>query len=124
MSWFRKKGTPKHGPDYSQVNSNDEVQRLAARRELVPLLLLPEAFGGEAISENTVYVPPFAAELKRDFDQNIIAPLAAEGKVTRYIAEPEYSGTSFVPVAIKLTASDPANFSYDLAIWGDALGRR
>jgi hypothetical protein len=28
MSWFRKKGAPARGPAYSQVHSNDKVQRL------------------------------------------------------------------------------------------------
>jgi hypothetical protein len=105
------------------LDSNDKVQGLVARGELVPVLLLPEIFGGQAEPANTVYVPPFAAELKREADQNIIAPLAAEGKIKSYIAEPEYSGRSFVPIAIQLIASDPADFTYDIAIWGEALGR-
>lgn len=79
-------------PDYSEVNTNEKVQRLVASGELVPLLLLPEAFGGTPIRENTTYVPPYAAELKRDFDQNVIMPLAAERKVTHYRADPEYAG--------------------------------
>ncbi len=123
MRWFRKKAAPGPRPDYSAVDSLDKVQRLVAAGELVPLLLLPEDFGGQAIKENTVYVPPFAADMKEGADRNIIGPLAAEGKVTRYRAEPEYAGTSFVPIAIKLVATEPANFTYDVAIWGAALGR-
>ncbi len=123
MGWFRSKGVSPQGPDYSQIDSNEKLQRLVGTGELVACLLLPESFGGQLVRENTIYVPPFAAELKRDADQNIILPLAAEGKVKRYAAEPEYSGTSFVPIAIKLIASEPVDFSYKLAIWGDALGR-
>jgi len=123
MSWFRRKRTPSQGPDYSEVDTNEKVQRLVASGELVPLLLLPEAFGGTPIRENTIYVPPYAAELKRDFDQNVIMPLAAERKVTHYRADPEYSGRSRVPIAIKLIATDPGNITYDLTIWGLALDR-
>ncbi len=123
MGWFRKKGAPPNGPDYSHIDSDDQVQRLVATGELVPLLLLPADFGGEPVRQNTVHVPPFVADLKADADRNIILPLAAEGKITRYRAEPEYAGRSFVPIAIKLIATDPANFTYDLAIWGAALTR-
>ena len=111
------------GTDYSLVDSLEKVQRLADRGELVALLLLPEAFGGEARRENTVYVPPFVAELKASADENVILPLAAEGKVTKYRADPEYAGKSFVPIALKLFAYDPSDFTYDIAIWGEALGR-
>jgi hypothetical protein len=122
MDWFGKKAKPA-GPDYSHVDSLEKARRLASRGELVALLLLPEAFGGEARSENIVYVPPFAAELKADADENVILPLAAEGKITKYRADPEYAGKSFVPIALKLLAYDPSDFTYDIAIWGEALGR-
>ncbi len=87
------------------------------------MLLLPQEFGGDRRAENTVYVPPFAAELKSSTDNNIIFPLVSEGQITRYRAEPEYAGRSLVPIAVRLLASDPASFSYDLAIWGEALDR-
>lgn len=123
MSWFGKKRDKPAGPDYSNIISLEAAQKLAERGELVPLLLLPEQFGGTGVQENIVYVPSFAAELKNSTDQNVVAPLANEGKITRYLAEPEYFGASFIPIAIKLTAWDPANFTYEMAIWGEALDR-
>lgn len=119
--FFRKKKVT--GPDYLAVDSREKALALVARGELVAMLLLPEAFGGEVRTENTVYVPPFVAELKSEADRNIILPLAAEGKISRYRAEPEYAGRSVVPIAVRLVGFDPANFTYDIAIWGDALGR-
>lgn len=110
MKFFRKRGGT--GPDYSSVNSRKEAGRRVAKGELVAMLLLPEEFGGDARTENTVYVPPFVAELKSDADKNIILPLAAEGKITRYRAEPEYTGRSLVPITIKLVAFDPRSWAF------------
>lgn len=119
MGWLGRK-KPK-GPDYSAVTSREEAVRLAGRGELVPMLLLPEMFGGDDGPGNVVFVPPFAAELKRQADENVIRPLAAEGRITRYNAEPSYSGRSFVPVAVTVRAEDPGAFSQTIAIWGEGL---
>ncbi|WP_255209052.1 hypothetical protein [Paraburkholderia youngii] len=50
-------------------------------------------------------------------DRNIVAPLVQSGKVTRYKATPEYQGTSFIPIAIKVEASEPGQVP-------QAVGRR
>lgn len=121
VGWFSKKKN--EGPDYNSVNSMAEAQRLVDQGELVPLLLLPKEFGGEALAENTVYVPSFVADLKHGTDRDVVFPLAADGKVTRYSAQPEYEGKSVVPVAIQISATEPANFVQDIAIWGGALKR-
>ena len=60
---------------------------------------------------NTLYVPVGTADIKASTDNNVIAPLAAEGKVTKYKAMPEYQGNSVIPIAIKIIASDPGEFS-------------
>ena len=129
MGWFGKKtrdtgdgGGP--GPDFSAVDSREKVQALVDRGELVPMLLLPEAFGGEAIPPNILHVPPFAADLKASTDANVIAPLAASGKLSRYKVEPEYEGNSFVPIAVRLIAWDPGSFNFTVAIWGKALEQK
>ena len=111
------------GPDYSMVDSRQKALARAVRGDLVPLQLLPAIFGGDDSAENLVFVPSFAADLKNRTDENVIAPLAREGKFTRYRATPEYWGNSFVPIAIRIVAEDPGSFAYDLAIWGEALER-
>jgi hypothetical protein len=116
---FKKKKTP--GPDYSTIDSVEKVEALVSRGELEKLLLLPEAFGGEDIPPNIVYVPLGFAAMKYRTDENVVAPLAAEGKVTRYVASPVYAGDSHVPIAIKIKATEPAQFEVSLAIWGEAL---
>jgi hypothetical protein len=119
MSWFRRKAA--NGPDYSAVASLEKASCLAEKGELVRMLLLPGMFGGEDSPRNVVFVPPFAADLKQRADENIVRSLAAEGKITRYNAEPSYSGSSFVPIAITVRASDPGEFSETIKIWGDRL---
>jgi hypothetical protein len=42
---------------------------------------------------------------------------------TQYKAEPEYQGKSFIPIAVKITAWNPGQFTTAINIWGDALGR-
>lgn len=42
---------------------------------------------------------------------------------TQYTATPEYQGASFIPIAIKIVASNPGNFTTTINIWGEALGR-
>lgn len=46
-----------------------------------------------------------------------------EGLITQYSAEPEYQGRSFIPISIKIVASNPREFSSTIYIWGDALAR-
>jgi hypothetical protein len=108
-------------PDFSSIDSLEKALALVSEGKLEKVLLLPEEFGGEDRRENVVYVPVGTAALKGQTDRNVIAPLAAEGKVRRYNAAPQYAGNSFVPTSIKIEASDPGNFRFDLAIWGDAL---
>jgi hypothetical protein len=94
------------GPDFSQVNSVKKAEELARRGEVQRLLLVPSEFGGKEVPENVVYVPAGFRSVKEQIDRNIIMPLVAEGKITRYRALPEYQGDSFIPIAIKIEASD------------------
>jgi hypothetical protein len=111
-----------HGPDFAGVDSRDKAEEMFRCGQLEKLLLLPIAFGGQDVPENVVYIPSDIAGLKRGIDDNVIAPLVAEGKFTRYQAFPEYHGDSFIPVAIHIEASEPGAFSTRIAVWGDALG--
>ena len=121
FEWFKKTGRTAHGPDFSAVDSRAKAEDLWRRGDLHKLLLMPPEFGGEDVPPNVVYVPAFVVELKHHLDTNTIGQLVKQQKVRRYSAEPQYEGTSFVPCAIKITASDPAHFTTVLRIWGNAL---
>jgi hypothetical protein len=84
---------------------------------------MPLKFGGQDIPVNTLYVPLGIADIKAEIDNNVIGPLVAEGKITKYTAKPEYQGKSFIPIAIEIIAPEPGQFSATIKIWGEALTR-
>jgi hypothetical protein len=110
------------GPDFSDVTQAVAEQMFRAGR-LEKLFLLPPEFGGADIPENFVYVPIGLAAAKQDIDMNLVAPMVQQGTVKEYSATPEYSGKSFVPVAVHVRASNPGSFQAVVNIWGDALTR-
>lgn len=122
FDWLKKKPKP-IGPDFSGIDSQAKAEELFRRGELEKLFLLPLEFGGEDIPQNTLYVPIGLAAIKSGIDNNIIRPLVADGNVTQYNAVPEYQGKSFIPIAIRIEATDPGQFVTTINIWGEALGR-
>ena len=118
---FTKESRPSNGPDFSHINSAAKAEAGLQRGELEKLFLLPAEFGGTDDPRNIVYVPLGFVAIKSNIDLNIIKPLVAEGKVSRYESVPEYQAKSFVPIAIKVTASEPGTFSSEIKIWGKAL---
>ncbi|MDO8989747.1 MAG: hypothetical protein Q7U91_08940 [Sideroxyarcus sp.] len=124
FEWFKKKAAKAdapNGPDFSSIDSRAKAEELFRRGDLAKLYLMPLEFGGADIGPNIVFVPPFAVEMKASIDFNIIKPLADEGKIKHYEAKPEYEGSSFIPSAIKVIASDPGDFSTVIGIWGKGL---
>jgi len=124
--WKRKKkepGPPAHGPDFSSIDSREKALAQVSEGKLEPLYLMPSEFGGMEVPMNIVYVPVGFAEVKRRIDLNIIAPLIQNGDVQQYAAVPEYRGRSFVPMAIRIEATDPKKFVSSINIWGEALDR-
>jgi len=123
FGWLKKKSPKPAGPDFSEIDSREKAEALFRQGELEMLHLLPPEFGGDDAPHNILFVPVGLAAVKAGIDQNVVAPLAAEGKLTRYSAVPEYQGSSFIPIAIRIEASDPGQFSTVINIWGDALAR-
>lgn len=113
-----------NGLDFAEVDSQAKAEVRLQRGELEKTYLFPPMFGGKADSRNVVYVPVGFGSVKSNIDSNIIRPLIAEGKVTHYEAIPEYQGKSFVPIAIKIIASDPSSFTSTIKIWGGALTQK
>ena len=117
FNWFKAKTDTKSGPDFSKLNSLAKVEAAAAAGELVPMLLMPEDFGGLPGGPNQVYVPSWAYEQKERIDLGTVLPLGQEGKITMYEANASYKGDSFVPSAISIRAYDPGDFSVSITIW-------
>lgn len=123
FGWFKKKSTLPKNPDFSDVDSREKAQELLQCGQLEKLYLMPIEFGGEDIPLNTLYVPVGVVEIKSGIDNNVIDPLVEDGTVTKYTATPEYQGNSIVPIAIRIEASEPGDFTTTINIWGEALGR-
>jgi hypothetical protein len=118
-----EKSAAPNGPDFSGIDSQAKAEARLQAGEFEKLLLLPAQFGGTDDPRNIVYVPRGFVSIKANIDTNIIKPLVAQGKVTRYQATPEYQGASFVPIAIKIVAAHPGSFTTTINIWGKALER-
>ena len=115
VDWFKKKQAV--GPDFSALNLREKVEAAAQRGELVPILLMPEEFGGDPVGPNLVFVPAWAAEQKERIDMGTILPLAREEKINKYSAAPADKGDSFVPSSITVRAHDPGDFTTIINIW-------
>lgn len=122
LGWFKKLPSP-NGPDFSAIDSQAKAVELFERGDLEKLFLMPLEFGGTDNPLNTLYVPVGVGAIKSGIDDNVIGPLAAEGKITEYKAMPEYQGKSFIPIAIKIVASNPGEFTTTIQIWGEAPAR-
>lgn len=90
--------------DFSQVDSLEKAQALLSAGKLERLFLFPPEFGGQDIPRNVLYVPPGIAAIKQRID-SMIQDLVNQGQVTKYEAQPEYKGDSFIPTKIKIAAS-------------------
>lgn len=114
LGWFKKKQV---GPDFSALDSREKVQAAAGIGLLVPMLLMPEEFGGTTAEINIVYAPAWAAAQKQQIDLGIVMPLAQQGNITQYAAEPRYKGNSFVPSSVVIRAHNPGDFTATVNIW-------
>jgi hypothetical protein len=123
FGWIKKKPPAPSGPDFSGIDSPAKVEVLLRRGDLEKLFLMPLELGGKDIAQNVVYVPVGLAAVKAGIDSRIIGLLAGKGKITEYKATPVYQGRSFIPIAIKIAASNPGEFTTTINIWGQALAR-
>lgn len=123
FGFFKKKPAKSPGPDFSDVDSLAKAKGLYRKGKLEKLFCMPLDFGGQDVPENVLYVPLGVAKVKDRIDATMIRPLIEAGKVTKYTAEPEYQGDSFIPIAVKITASEPGEFTTTINIWGEALDR-
>jgi hypothetical protein len=123
FGWFKKKDRNESAPDFSEIDSPAKAEELLRRGEVEKVFLMPLEFGGQDFALNTLYVPVGVANIKAGIDNDVIAPLAAEGKISKYKARPEYQGKSVIPIAIEIVASEPGEFRTTINIWGEALTR-
>jgi len=105
--------------DFSHIDSKDKLAAAVAAETLFPILLFPEAFGGEAIEVNTVYVPAGIAETQHKIIGTLLR-LIEEGMVDGLKAYPENKGDSLVPCKIHIQTSKDGvqgQFNPSIEIW-------
>lgn len=117
FDWFKKAKEKSAGPDFSSLNSREKVAAAAQHGDLVPMLLMPEEFGGPPGGLNVVFVPAWVAEQKHRIDMGIILPLGEKGAISKYSAQPAYKGDSFVPSSITVRAHEPGDYTATIEIW-------
>ena len=120
---FKKKQRPKFS-DFETVDSHAKAEHLVRQGQLEKLYLLPLEFGGLDNPHNALYVPVGVAKHKASIDRNVISPLAQVGAITEYQAIPVYEGTSCIPVAIEIVASNPGHFRSRINIWGKSVANK
>ena len=95
---------------YHHIDSQEKKAAAVASGELVEIMLLPTAFGGDARPENVVAVPPGIDQAKATVDGTILR-FAQEGLINNFKCDVKYDdGGGFVPrrLEIKCTNSDPS----------------
>ncbi|GKX66415.1 hypothetical protein [Inconstantimicrobium mannanitabidum] len=113
---FFKKGTNKL--DFSEIDSNEKAQKLYKKNILAPLYLMPLRFNGEAIPQNTLYVPPVVVMLKDRYD-DMVENLLVQEKVNGYECKPQYRGNSFIPCSLTVIAKKDGQevFTETIEVW-------
>jgi hypothetical protein len=105
--------------DFTDVDSLEKALALHRAGKLEVLYLFPLEYGGKAVPQNTLYVPPGTTDIKRQIDV-MIGEMVKEGQITQYVAEPEYKGNSFVPSKINIKAwhpEKPGGLNPTINIW-------
>src|SRR5882757_10529818 len=105
--------------EFSAIDSLAKTQARFADGALEKLYLLPLEFGGKDVEENAVYVPRGIADAKRQID-GMVGEILRDGSVSKYSAEPQYVGGSFVPRRIVIKAWHPQKsgvVSHAIEIW-------
>src|SRR5258708_5464412 len=97
---------PNQPLNFPDVDSLEKSPALFSEGKLDGNIFFPLYFGGEAVPQNTLYVPPGIADIKRQMDA-MIGGMVKEGQITQYVAEPEYKGNSFIPCKINIKAWHP-----------------
>jgi hypothetical protein len=106
-------------PDFSNVKSRDEVERLAAEGRLQKAFLFPIELGGQDVEQNVVYLPPEAVEAQR-LIVGTLTRFAHDGLIDKLNVEPQFRGESLVPSRIIYHASHsqkPGGIEPTIEIW-------
>jgi hypothetical protein len=120
MFWpFKRKKRRREEPraDFSSVDSIEKARQLCDEGMLEQIQLVPSDYGGVDIPMNMLYVPVGVGKFKQQVDEKMVGDLIEKGAVSEYAVDPEYAGTSVVPIALTVRAWNPGEFSTRIDIW-------
>jgi L-serine deaminase len=93
-----------NAPDYTNIKTRADAERLARQGRLVKVHLFPLELGGGDIEENISYISPEAAAA-RALVIGTLKRFVKKGLINKMDVLPEYMGESFVPSRIVFHAS-------------------
>lgn len=105
--------------DFSAVTMAEDLEVLVRQGALVPVLVVPPAFGGSEDALNTAWITPDAAAEKELIDDTLV-DLAEQGLLNSFELEPEYRGESLVPTRITFRANhrgEGERFDLTVEVW-------
>lgn len=106
-------------PDFSAVTMVEHLEALVKQGLLVPVLVVPPAFGGSEDVLNTAWVTPQAAGEKQLIDATLV-DLAEQGLLNSFELVPEYRGDSLVPTRLAFHANhtgEGERFDLTVEVW-------
>ncbi|MFT3977263.1 MAG: hypothetical protein QM688_09150 [Sphingomonas bacterium] len=106
-------------PDFTAVTRVVAVKRLAAKGELVKILLFPAELGGKPDKENVAYITPQAAA-DRALAIQTLTQMMHDGVVNQMTVESDYRGDSVIPTRIRMKAWREGNkdsFEQSIEVW-------
>lgn len=86
-------------PDFSEVRTRADAERLVGEGRLVRVLLYPGELGGEDAPANVTYLTPEAAQA-RERIVGTLTRFTEKGLIDKLSVEPTYRGDSHVPASI------------------------
>lgn len=105
--------------DFAAVTSAAAAKKLAAKCELVKVLLFPVELGGKPDAENVVYITPRAVAA-RALVIRTLTQMVHDGVVNQMTVEPDYRGASFIPICIHIKAwreGKKGSFERAIEVW-------
>lgn len=105
--------------DIANIDSEKKVKELVGAGKLQKVPLVPEAFAGNAAVGDSLYLPPTAAEYKRNCDIMIEYLMLNGIPASDYSCELSYREKCIIPYKLYITAVSETDtvFSQTLKVW-------
>ena len=98
--------------------TQEQFDNLLSTGQLEKFYLIDTRFGGSEFNDNIIYVTKEAAEIKKQFDDDLENYINMGRKVKGYMCLPSYKGKFRIPTSISIQANvDNELFRRDIRVW-------